>query len=298
MNDRKTQRILKMLMMLNGGKRYKLEEIAARFNMSERNIIRDLNEIEFAGFVLERKGGYRLQPDHTRNKDIRRILHFSEDEVALLYKTLLSIEADTAVIDRLMKKMNAFYDLKAIEELSKKNDLAKVRMIKDAIDSRKQLLLVAYRSSNSETISDRRVEPFKFMQDYQTVWCYDCETHQCKQFKISRMESVELQKSEWRYEVHHHEPFTDIFRYSEEKPKCIVELRLTLRAYNAIIEEFPRSYEYISKKSNNEYYLKTPVANFTGVGRFILSMLNDIEIIKPVVLKKEVKKQVENYLKR
>jgi predicted DNA-binding transcriptional regulator YafY len=296
MTENKTLRILKMLMMLSGSKSYKLEEVAVKFNVSGRTIIRDLNEIESAGFVLERKNSYRLQMDHTRNRDLKRLLHFTEDEVAILYKTLLTIEGDTAVIDRLMKKMNAFYDLKAIEELSQKNDLAKVQSIKDAIDTKKQAVLKSYRSSNSDTIHDRRVEPFQFMQDYQTVWCYDCETHMCKQFKISRMDAVELQEAGWRYEDNHKEPFTAIFRYSEDEPRCTAELRLTLKAYNALVEEYPRSADYISEEDNHQYYLQTPVANFIGIGRFIMSMLEDVEIIKPVSLKNHIQKRVKKYL--
>lgn len=282
--------------MLSGTRRYTLSELAQRFEMSERNIMRDFNTIQSAGFVLDRTGGYRLQLDQKQNKDLNRLLHFTEDEIAILYKTLKTLEGDTNIIERLMKKMNAFYDLKAIEELSQKNDLAKVQVIRKAMDQKKQVILKAYRSSNSDTVSDRRVETFQFMQDYQTVWCYDCASDKCKQFKLSRMESVELQDAGWRYEDAHSVPFTDIFRYSEPKPKCTAELRLTLKAYNALTEEYPRSVDYLEEEGVNHYYLKTEIANFTGIGRFIMSMLEDVEIIKPASLKNHIQKRVEKYL--
>lgn len=285
-------------MLLSGGKHYRLEDLTTRFSMSDRSILRDLNTIESAGFVLERKEGYRLSLDEYRNRDLSRLLHFTEDEIAILYKTLTTIEGDTAVIDRLMKKMNAFYDLKAVEELSQRNDIAKVQIIKEGMQQKKQIILLSYRSSNSSSVEDRRVEGFKFMPDYQTVWCYDCKTHSCKQFKLSRMESVVLQPSGWRYEKSHREPFTDIFRYSEDQPKCSVELRLNLKAYNALIEEYPRSVTDVKPESDNHYYLKTQIANFLGIGQFVMSMLEDVEIISPASFKNHIRKRVEKHLER
>lgn len=285
-------------MLLSGIRRYTARELADRFGMTERNILRDFNTIEAAGFVIDRNNGYKLYMDQSQNKDLMRLLHFSEDEIAILYNILTTIEGDSAIIEQLMKKMNAFYNLKAIAELSKKNDMAKVQIIREAIDKKRQVILKAYRSSNSETINDRLVEAFRFMQDYQTVWCYDCQSHSCKQFKISRMEAIELQNTGWRFEDVHTEPFTDIFRYSETKSKCTVELQLTLKAYNALIEEFPRSVEHLHEKGHQKYYLKCAVSNFTGIGRFILSMLEDVEIIKPVSLKNHIRKRLEKFLER
>lgn len=298
MENNKTQRILKMLMLLSGGRRYTLRELADKFQLSERSIIRDLNAIEAAGFILHRENGYRLYMSENNNRGLGRLLHFSEDEIAILYKTLTTIEGDTAVIDRLMKKMNAFYDLKAIEELSQKNDFAKVQIIREGMRQKKQIILLSYRSSNSSSVEDRRVEGFKFMPDYQTVWCYDCNSHSCKQFKLSRMESVALGPSGWRYEKSHREPFTDIFRFSEDQPKCSVELRLTLKAYNTLIEEYPRSIADVKPEGNNHYYLKTKVASYIGIGRFVMSMLEDVEIIRPASFKNHIRKRMENHLKR
>lgn len=298
MENSKTQRILKILMLLSGARLYTLHDLAEKFKVSERSILRDMETIESAGFVIDRKEGYRLLLHTSNNKGLGRLLHFSEDEVAILYKTLTTIEGDTAVISRLMKKMNAFYDLKAIEELSRKNDIAKVQVIKEGMAKKRQVILKSYRSSNSSSVEDRRVEAFNFMPDYQTVWCYDCKTHNCKQFKISRTEEVLLQNTGWRYEANHHIPFTDVFRFSEAGPKCTTELRLTLKAYNALIEEYPRAADFLRVEGPQQYYLKCPVASFTGIGRFIMSMLEDVEIIKPVDLKNHIRKRVENFLKR
>lgn len=296
MKDTRPKRILRLLMMLSGTKRYSMEELRKRLNMSDRNIRRDLNLIEFSGFVLDRKNGYRLEPNISANKGLKNILHFSEEEVTILYETLSLIEGDSPVKERLVRKLNTFYDLKALERLKQKDDLTKVGVIRKSMEQKKQVMLKDYRSSNSGSIDDRRVEVFDFLADYRGVWCYDLNSHSCKQFKIARMLSVEILPSQWQYEKEHQKPFTDIFRVSASKPFATVELLLSLKAYNLLIEEYPSAAEHIKEKGK-EYHLKTVVANYNGVGRFVLGLIDEIEIIKPAGFKRHLKKQLENFLK-
>lgn len=296
MGDTQPKRILRLLMMLSGVKRYSMEELRERLNMSDRNIRRDLNLIDTSGFLLDRKKGYRLEPDNPTNRRLKNLLHFSEEEVTILYETLSLIEGDSPVKERLVRKLNTFYDLKALEQLKQKDDLTKVHTIRESMKQKKQVMLKAYRSSNSGSIEDRRVEVFDFLADYRGVWCYDLNSHTCKQFKIARMQSVELLPSQWRYEREHHKPFTDIFRVSASKPFATVELRLSLKAYNLLIEEYPLAVAHIKEKDKS-YHLKTPVANYNGVGRFVLGLIGDIEISKPAGFKKCLKAQIENFLK-
>lgn len=298
MDTNKTQRILQMLMLLSGGKHYHLEDLMNKFGMSERNLMRDLKLIDEAGFLLERQDGYHLLADNANNKNLKRLLHFSEEEIAILYQTLSMIEGTSPVKERLIRKMNTFYDIRVLNRLQQSDDLEKVHLIGDSIKRKKQIKLNSYRSSNSGNIGDRIVEAFGFLSDYQTVWCYDCYSHDCKQFKISRMQAVSILANDWRFETEHRQPFTDIFRYSEDAPQCTLELRLTLKAYNALIEEYPRSVNDIRTEEGSLYYLKTPVANFTGVGRFVMSMLEDVEIIRPASFKNYIRKRVEKFLKR
>ena len=273
-----------------------MPELEERMNMSARNIRRDLNLIESSGFLLDRENGYRLQSDRSANRDLKNLLHFSEEEVSILYETLSLIEGDSPVKERLVRKLNTFYDLKALEQLKQKDDLTKVRTIRKSMEQKKQAMLKAYRSSNSNSIEDRKVEVFDFLADYRAIWCYDTKSNSCKQFKIARMQSVELLPSQWRYEEKHQKPFTDIFRVSASKPFTTVELHLSLKSYNLLIEEYPLAVEYL-KKDNKNYRLKAPVANYNGIGRFVLGLMDEIEIIKPAGFKKYLSAQIKNFLK-
>lgn len=296
MEANRTIRILRLLMMLSGTKRYSMREMESRLGMSARNIRRDFETIETAGFILERDNGYRLSTDDTDNRNLKNLLHFSEEEASILYQTLSMIEGDSPVKERLVRKMNTFYDLKVLEQLRQTDDLTKVQTIRQSITEKKQVRLVNYRSSNSNSIEDRNVEAFDFLPDYRTVWCYDLRAHTCKQFKLARMQAVELLPAGWRYPEKHQKPFTDIFRISAAVARANAALRLSLKAYNLLIEEYPLAAAYI-KPEHPGYLLKAPVAGFSGIGRFVLGLPGEIEIIKPVALKKYIKTQMEKFRK-
>jgi proteasome accessory factor C len=293
MEETRTKRILRLLMMLSGSKQYSIKELGNKLVTSSRTIFRDFETIEAAGFLLDRAEGYRLQPDRSTNKSLKNLLHFSEEEIFILYETLSLIEGDSPVKERLVRKLNAFYDLKALEQLRQNDDLSKVHIISDSIERKRQVTLLDYRSSNSNSIEDRKVEVFDFMPDYRGIWCYDLKSNSCKQFKIARMQSVALSPFGWRYEDKHQKPFTDIFRVSAIKPLATLELLLSLKAYNLLVEEFPLAEGYIKAKNKN-YYLKTPLANYDGVSRFVLGLMGEIEIIKPAGFKKYLKNKVKN----
>lgn len=296
MEDTRPKRILRLLMMLSGNKKYTMSELEDKMEMSARNLRRDLNLIESSGFLLDRKKGYRLQSDKSGNRDLKNLMHFSEEEISILYQTLSLIEEDSPLKERLVRKMNAFYDLKALEQLRQKDDLTKVHTIRDSLEQKKQVILKAYRSSNSNNIEDREVEVFDFLPDYRAIWCYDIKSHSCKQFKLARMQFVELLSSAWRYEEKHQKPFIDVFRMSAMKPLTTVELLLSLKAYNLLIEEYPLATKYI-KQEDKSYRVKVPVANYNGIGRFVLGLIEEIEIIKPAAFKKYLKAQVGKFLK-
>ena len=58
-----------------------------------------------------------------------------------------------------------------------------------------------------------------------------------------------------------------------------IKLKLGLRSANLLMEEFPLSIKHLKKLSNNEWLLDTDVCSYDGVGRFVMGLLDDIEII-------------------
>lgn len=294
MDQQKMQRLLRLLMLLAGNRKYSLTELMEKTEASERTVYRYLETFETAGFVLERnEGTYRLQKETAPTRSLQNLMHFSEEEVLILYDTLGLIEGTSPVKEQLVRKLNVLYDYKALEQLQQSNDLVKIHRLSDAIRNKKQVKLKNYRSSNSAQITDRRGEPFDFLPDYRSVWCYEYESNSCKQFKIARVQEIELINRDWENENLHQVPFTDAFRISAMKAIAVVQARLSLKAYNLLLEEFPLSREFI-KEEKKGYELKIPVAGFHGIGRFVMGLPGEIELKGPKEFKKflwgEIKK--------
>ena len=72
--------------------------------------------------------------------------------------------------------------------------------------------------------------------------------------------------------------YIDIFRMhsSERLP---LKLKLGLRSTSLLLEEFPLASKHLQQISDNEWMLETEVCSYDGVGRFVLGLMGDIEII-------------------
>jgi len=299
MEQPKTETILRMLVMLSSGVRYTVPELAERFSLSKRSIYRNLNAIEHAGFVLDRrKGLYTLQLCPDEAKMINSLLHFSEEEAYILCKALDMVKGGAPVSERLVRKLNVLYDFRALSQLSRKPEIETVRMLTDAIEVKKQVRLCAYRSSNSETIADRIVEPFEFLPEYSAVWCFDTHDFICKQFKISRIEKVEVLDMGWLHESLHKIHFVDAFRMSAPEAIDTVEAELSLKAANLLTEEYPLAEQFLKSLNVSgktiRYKLVIPVADYHGIGRFVLGLSGEIKVIKSESFKtflKEIQKK-------
>ena len=280
-------------MLLSGSRRYTLAELMERFKQSDRTIYRHLEEIENAGFVLNRTyGTYQLQTDNQAVKSLQMLLHFSEEEAYVLYKTIALLEGASPLKSRLAGKLNSLYDFRALSLLPGKNTHEAVSKLGEAIRENKQVLLRAYRSGNSDNITDRTVEPFDFLGDYSGVWCYDTESNSSKHFKIARIGDVAILPTPAIYHTQHHIPFTDAFRMSATKALATVEATLTLKAYNLLLEEYPLAETYI-QAVNDHFHLEIPVADYNGIGRFTLGLPGEMKVIGPKAFIDFLKKRMK-----
>ncbi|MEJ7829013.1 MAG: hypothetical protein WKF91_12470 [Segetibacter sp.] len=91
---------------------------------------------------------------------------------------------------------------------------------------------------------------------------------------------VKLSSTLWQHQEKHNVPFVDAFRMSAEAPVATVHANLTLKAYNLLVEEFPLAEAYV-KPLNGKYLLNIPVADFNGIGRFVMGLLGDVQVDGP-----------------
>lgn len=102
--------------------------------------------------------------------------------------------------------------------------------------------------------------------------------------------------AEWEFEEKHEVIDPDFFRMNGKR--CYnITLKMTLKARNLLIEEYPLSQKYISYQ-NSCWILNTTVKDLAGVGRFYLGLSDQIEIIQSPELVSFVRNHIRKNLAR
>jgi Predicted transcriptional regulator len=294
----KLQKLLEIMIFLSSGIKYTLKEIAERFEMSERTTYRYIQTFRDAGFIIPKpeKGRYHIDKNTPYFKEISELLHFSREEAGILQKAIHSISEENLLKQNLVKKLYALYDFNRVADtVVKKEYSVNIHKLLQAIRSKSRVILRGYLSANSKQQKDRIVEPFDFTSNYIATWAYDTEDGCCKTFKNTRITSVQILPKPWQYEQEHKTLPMDVFRISS-KEKINVKLKLSIRAAELLREEYPLSEEYITQFDDKHFVFEAPVSNFNGVGRFIMGLCDEIEIIHPHSLQDFIKNKAEKIL--
>ena len=278
MDHAKIDRALRLLLLLSGQRRYSCPELANKFEITERTVLRYLQSFRQCGFVvLCAEGRYHLQTNTPQFKSLQKLMHFSEDEACILYQTLAQIEGSSPVKERLLRKLHVLYDFQVLQKQDG-DTLQLIAQLRDAMDARQQLVLKDYRSSNSGQVGDRLVEAFDFLPDYQGFWAYEPASQAVKQFRLQRLGSINANGSGWRHTENHRLPFCDAFGMAAPEAVDSISLRLSLKACNLLREEYPRAVEYLAE-DGSAYCITLPVASYYGVGRFVMGLPGHVQVM-------------------
>lgn len=282
----KFKKMLEILLMLDCKYGRTIQEISERFDVSQRTVYRYFDTFKQVGFVIENNNGYfKIDKEESATQDISQLLHFTEEEAFILSKAIHTIEDGSELKDKLARKLYSLYDFdRVIHAISKKEETDNVFNVMQAIKQQKQVILKEYKSGHGKDIRDRLVEPIDFTVNYLGIWCYDTEDHSNKIFKTARINEVLVTDECWQYKPKHNKGIVDVFRMQSYEPIAI-QLKLSMLAYNLLTEEFPLSEKYIKKESDDRYLLTVDVGNFLGVGRFVLGLPDEIEVIYPQAFK-------------
>lgn len=266
-----------------------VDEIAEKLAISSRSVYRYVDTFRDAGFVIKKTNNCpKLDKSSPYFQDISELIHFTEEEAYILKSAIENIDENNLLKQNLKKKLYTVYDYKILAEtiVSGKNG-RNVQQLVQAMENKKCVLLKNYSSAHGNDIRDREVEAFAFTTNYVQVWCYCSEEKKNKLFKISRIGSVEILPEAWQHEDNHQSGYIDVFRINSNETKPI-KLKLGLRSTNLLMEEFPLASKYLSKLSDNEWMFDTEVCSYDGVGRFVMGLLDDIEIVESPELEKYI----------
>lgn len=210
-----------------------------------------------------------------------------------------SIDPQSPFFRKLMSKMgfsetqNARMQLMMAQVEKRFADQEKLDVMKKAISQKRMVKIEGYSSSHSKTLTDRIVEPFMILTDGAEVRCYELASGMNKTFRLSRMENVIMLDVEWTNGESHREVYTDMFLYSAEE-RYPIRLRIGRIAYNSLVEQYPSAVRLLREDGDDRWILETEVCSYVAPTRFILSCLDDVEIIESDALRA----YINNYIDR
>ena len=291
-------RELDLILLLTENKSYTAQEIADRLDITRRNLYYYFEYLRDCGFELI-KSGYRYRLN--RNTHFFRKLHeniaLSDNEAAMLYRLLDSADKNNYMAQTVKVKLGRMFNLGELTDPALAHQTTvNARKLREAIDLQKMVTLKDYSSPHSKTVSDRIVEPFLLMNNSRDARCYELRSHANKTFKLSRMGSVEIMDVPWIHEQEHKEVYTDIFMFSGEERHHIT-LRLGQLSHNLLLEEYPHSESMVSNDGEGTWRFETDVVSFLGIGRFVLGLYTDIQVLGSDEFRHYLQEQITQYNK-
>lgn len=165
------------------------------------------------------------------------------------------------------------------EELAEVRRAQTVSILQNAINNHRVVRLRRYFSANSNTITDRVVEPLEFESDFSQLTAWEPALGEMRYFKTTRIQGVELLPDARTYAGS--APPCDIFKMSGEP--FTVKLRLSKRAYSLLVEEYPAAKPFLLPIEDVDfpYRLVMEVRSPDGIGRFVLGQPGEVVVEEP-----------------
>lgn len=239
------------------------------------------------------------------NDAIRIRVQPSHYEIAYLYSDKTRKDGVAYIRDgnttREMTRYEKEQRLMSLKHLSK--DISFLVTIQEAIDKHQKLIFRGYSSGNSGKVSDRRVVPINLFYNDENVYAYDLDAKTEKQFRLSRIQSIDLITDAPIFTLPVTQPKkADVFRWISDKTYH-VKLRMHVMARNYLLEEFSEAKnlpaDEFYEEEPNIWILDTQLHGLGAVRRFYLGLADKIEILDTEdsdAIKEEIQKYLNIFL--
>ena len=298
----KIDRVIGILSILLQREKVTASELAEKFEVSRRTVIRDIEEINKAGIPIvtfQGQGGgisvmdgFRL--DHTllSNDDMKAILAGlkSLDSVSgtKRYRQLMSkLSAENP--DTINMGNQIIIDLSSWDKAAVSD---KIELIKNAIDGRLKIRFT-YFSPTGETI--REIEPYHLIFQWSSwyVWGYCVLRNDYRMFKLTRL--TDLECTDKPCEMREVPEYTcDKLRHTKGEIEVTVKFDKSLKW--RIIDEFGTELPHFDK--NGDILLTFTWSDVPSFYSYILSFGDKAEILSPKEYCNEFRELVKRILEK
>jgi len=275
LNQHKILRVLQFISFLEQEPSKSVVQLASLLDTTDRTVYRYLDLVKECGFDLQRDKINRFFIVNDRNNGVR----FTPEEADYLKQLVLTNGKKSKLKDAVLSKIYLSSDATIVAGhlINVKNGKI-VEKLSNAIANKEQVILKKYQSINSESISDRVVEPFGFTDNYCTVMAFEPASLKNKTYNIERIASVELNNQSCSFESEYKEQIPDAFGFAFSGEKFPVNLELSLKQYLLLKNDFPMTtplFKFNAKK--DLYELNIEVNDLGPVERFLRGVLGENE---------------------
>lgn len=282
-------RIFKLIELLSRPPYYTVQQLSHMLDVSKQAVYRYIGLLENLGFLIDANIQHRYfiaLPLHKNEHD------WTHEELEYIYQCLTPFKGINPVAEFITGKIKQ--KLKVLPSPSQFRQLQRgkiIQQIQSAIQKNNKIRLVDYFSLSRNQAITTILEPIQMSPDYKYLVAWDTQEEKEKQYKITRMETIEILPEEISVLRTGHS--IDIFGMMGTS-WIPVRLVLSYRAWKLLLEEHPRASEYIYKE-NGKIYFNGQVRDLPGIGRFIMGLPGEVEIIDPPELVRYLQKKVEEF---
>ena len=278
-NQNRIFRVLQLIAILQKAPAKTIRNLATLLDNTERTTYRYLDLIKNLGFDLQKDSFNKY---FIINNTDSHSIGFTEQEATLLNQLLQSSAKKNKLKDSILQKIYLNNEINITGSHLLKAHLGKhIETLSKAIHTNKQVILKNYQSANSKTITDRLIEPIKFTDNYTSLAAFEIESGKNKYFNIERIGEVKITVKTIQFKDKHHFNSPDAFGFGETTNTYKINIRLNLRAYVILKEEYPMVIPFIKAetKKANTYLLNITVNDLKPITRFVLGLIEDIEVL-------------------
>ncbi|MCB0572917.1 MAG: transcriptional regulator [Phaeodactylibacter sp.] len=285
-DQQKLYRVFRLIQLLSQPPYRKVSHLATILGVDSRTVYRYIKLLESLGYHIDKKEGdrYYLFLDFQEDKQLINL-----DEAGYLHDLLWQAPAGDPRREHLLHKLNKQYTLAPVaQSLPKLSTYEHVRTLGKAMEAGLRVRLLNYFApSSGGGLSNRYLEPVEFMQGYTYLWAYDLDKKDYRQFKLDRIGDVEVLDEPIANQ--HEGRVLDLFGWTG--PQWLpVRLRLSSYAHNLLLEEHPDVRPFV-RTFKGQALFEGMVRDWRGIGRFILGLPGEVEVVDPEELKAYLRKR-------
>lgn len=295
--QKKIFRVLQLIARLRSPLGCSKSDIAESFEVTERTVERYFDLLRDIGFEITKSHNrFRIERIERGNLIPEDLIVFSLEEAALIRQAIEATVHQSPLQKTLLAKLYALTDMDELADTLYSQTLSRnISTVREAIQNKQQVLLKGYHSVNSNTIIDRLIEPINFHSYFQYVLGFEVNSMEVKQYKTERITEAINTGKNWKHKAQHQQKGIDTFGMSGTDP-IHIKLKLTTRARHLLVEEHPDAASYVQKIDEHFLYAST-VYSLEGVGRFVLGLPGEVEVLEPEELKVYIEGKVKGWKK-